>query len=69
MLSGALVEARAEAGPRDEVTDGGKTRHVDADLGDDDVRERLTDARDRREQRVHLSTQAEPSPQPETHNG
>src|SRR5262249_56352283 len=35
-LAGALIAARADAGPRDEMGIGGKAAHVDADLGDDD---------------------------------
>src|SRR3954452_7565400 len=46
-LAGALVVARAEPGPGDQVAGGREAAHVDADLGDDDLRGQVTKAGDR----------------------
>ncbi len=46
MLPGALVVARAEASPRQQVPDCWKAGHVAADLGEDRPRRQLADARD-----------------------
>src|SRR5260221_3889595 len=45
-LAGALLVARAHAGPRREVGGTWKATHVDPDLGDQDLRHALSDARD-----------------------
>src|SRR5438093_11978829 len=41
-LARALVVARTQPGPRDEVTTGGEARHVDADLRQDDLCDEVT---------------------------
>jgi hypothetical protein len=43
----ALVAARADAGPGDEIRIAGKAAHVRADLGDDLQRSEVLDARHR----------------------
>src|SRR5260221_11866769 len=45
-LAGALLVARAHAGPRREVGGTWKATHVDPDLGDQDLRHALSDAGD-----------------------
>jgi hypothetical protein len=46
-LAGALVVARTDASPGDEVAVGREAAHVDADLGDDHLAGEGLDARDR----------------------
>ena len=48
-LPRTLVEARAQARPRDQVSRTRKARHVHADLGDDHPSNRLTDPGHRRQ--------------------
>src|SRR5262249_14498691 len=49
-LSGTLVGARAQPRPGDEVGGGGEASHVDADLGDEDMGDGVTDARHRHQE-------------------
>jgi len=45
-FTGALVVARTETGPRDEMALGWETAHVGADLGDDNMRADVSNAGD-----------------------
>lgn len=50
-LAGALVVPGAEAGPGDEMTGGGKARHIETDLGDDSPGHGIADAGNRGQER------------------
>jgi len=54
-LAGALVVARAQPGPGDQVACGGEPAHVGADLGDDDLGGQVTDAGDGAQQLDRLA--------------
>src|SRR3954465_14295488 len=58
-LAGALVVAGTEPGPGDQVAGGREAAHVDADLGDDDLRGQVTDAGDRAQQPDRLTKRVE----------
>src|SRR3954467_7972367 len=49
-LAGALVALGAQARPGQEMSDGGETAHVQADLGDNHLRAERADARDAAQQ-------------------
>ena len=58
-LARTLVQAWAQARPRDQMARAGKLRHVGADLGDDHPRDRLTDPGDRRQPVGRLAKRAQ----------
>src|SRR3954466_7701776 len=58
-LAGALVVAGAEPSPGDQVAGGREAAHVDADLGDDDLRGQVTEAGDRAQQPDRLTKRVE----------
>src|SRR3954462_5909952 len=58
-LAGALVVAGTEPGPGDQVAGGREAAHVDADLGDDDLRGQVTDAGDGAQQPDRLTERVE----------
>src|SRR3954466_10464516 len=58
-LAGALVIAGAEPGPGDQVARGREAAHVDADLGDDDLRGQVTEAGDGAQQPDRLTERVE----------
>src|SRR3954467_795434 len=58
-LAGALVVARAEPGPGDQVAGGREAAHVGADLGDDDLRGQVTEAGDGAQQPDRLTERVE----------
>src|SRR4051812_15447400 len=58
-LAGALVVARAEPSPGDQVAGGREAVHVDANLGDDDLRGQVTDAGDGAQQPDRLTERVE----------
>ena len=49
-LAGTFIESGAQTGPRDEMADGGKPRHVDADFGDEHPGSRVAQAGHRRQE-------------------
>src|SRR5260370_31862892 len=59
-LAGALLVARAHAGPRREVGGTWKATHVDPDLGHQDLRHALSDAGDGVQALERLSKRAHP---------
>ena len=58
-LARTLVEARAQARPRDQMSRTGKPRHVHADLGDEHPRDGLTDSGHRRQPLGGLAKRAQ----------
>src|SRR5215213_320269 len=60
-LAGALVVARAEAGPGEQVAGGGEAAHVGADLGDDGPGGGVADAGDGAQQADRVTERVEPA--------